>query len=245
MRAPASALLLPLLLVAAVPLAAAQGEGNGTAPEAVTEVRLSPAVEKGDWRVGAWLAIAGGFGAAAALFPTLGVSVPGLKEDPSLKLDEENLRSLEEGLRKSVGKDAPDHHDVREINAAVREARRTLGRRKTLRVAASSVAFVLLGGGTAALFAHDLLQAVAFGAGWGAVLGVVIAKHGVQEKVKAKEEGMDLLLQHQAKLEAEATASQARTGTLAKFLDVPADAGTASVAMDPEVKRRVELLRRL
>jgi hypothetical protein len=174
-----------LALFLALPSAQAQPEGD------VFNVTLSPALEHKDPGAGAWLALAGAFGALAVLFPLLGGAIPGTAGAKDVESEEALLKSHEEDFLRVTRKDpsAPkDELDVRGVLLFKR--RRAVARKKVWNFLVASIIFLVMGALTAALFAPDFLHGVAYGAGWSAIVGGIVKRKDLKGRLKEKDDGV-------------------------------------------------------
>lgn len=183
-----ASLMLAGILVSGVALFALAAEAPPELDqEPLTVVSLFDWYEDGrDWGRGAIYALLGLVGALVTTFGWIGGAVPGTAG--KVELDEESLRlrRLYERLDAMVEHEKPDAAAIGAVEKAIDNLRDDLRRDRWRQFWIGFVLYVLLGAFFACALAHDLLQALAAGAGWTALLGSVGLKQEFEQRAERK-----------------------------------------------------------
>lgn len=150
-----------------------------------------------DWSEGGILA---GFGLAGALFTVftlVGGAVPGTAGQAEIEADMKRLSLWTDELGKRItSKNPSGAPEMEAINASVSELRTAVRSERWRQFAVASVLYIILGGFAATVLAQDLLQAIAIGAGWTAIVGSLGLKRDYSKRSDTKDEALDSLKQH-------------------------------------------------
>ena len=142
---------------------------------------------QGDYAKGAILALFGVFGALFVAFTLVGGTIPGTAGKAQLDKDRELLDRLTSKLEEAL---AAGTAGAAELRAAVNDLRDDYNRERGAQFALGAVLYVLLGAFVATLLAQDILQALAFGAGWTGLVGSLGLKADFEERKAEKDDAL-------------------------------------------------------
>lgn len=154
-----------------------------------------------NWNAGAAFAGMGLVGALVVTFGLIGGAMPGTAGKAKNDADEARIDRMSKRLEDLTNADPVDASAVTAVDNAIDKLRDDTRNDRWRQFALASTLYVVLGGFFAAMLAKDLLQALAIGAGWTALLGTFGLKSDFNERKTAKDEALDNL---SAKLKAQA-----------------------------------------
>jgi signal transduction histidine kinase len=150
-----------------------------------------------DWSEGGILAGFGLMGALFTVFTLVGGAVPGTAGQAEIEADTKRLSLWTDELGKRITNNNPGRaSEMEAINASVSELRTAVTRERWRQFVVASVLYILLGAFAATVLAQDLLQAIAIGAGWTAIIGSLGLKRDYSKRIETKDEALDSLKKH-------------------------------------------------
>lgn len=170
------------LLVPAVALAA-----DGDPVEVASIATWFPA---GNYLLGATLALFGAVGAIFTAFTLVGGVVPGTAGKAQLDKDKELLDRLTANMETSLKSGAAGAADLRQ---AVNDLRDDYNSERNRQYFLGALLYIFLGAFFSALLAKDILQALAFGAGWTGVIGSLGLKNDFDQRKDEKDDALATL----------------------------------------------------
>jgi hypothetical protein len=142
-----------------------------------------------DWGRGALFAILGLFGALVTIFGLIGGAVPGTAGQAKIDKDNNLLEEWLQELNKVIRGSAPHKAvEIAAIEKVVDNYRDDIRAERWHQFWLAAVLYALLGAFFSALLAKDLLQALAVGAGWTALLGTVGLRNDYAERKAVKDD---------------------------------------------------------
>jgi len=144
----------------------------------------------GNYLLGATLALFGAVGAIFTAFTLIGGVVPGTAGKAQLDKDRELLDRLTASMETSLKSGAAGASDLRQ---AVNDLRDDYNTERNRQYFLGALLYIFLGAFFSALLARDILQALAFGAGWTGIIGSLGLKTDFTQRKDEKDDSLATL----------------------------------------------------
>jgi hypothetical protein len=154
-----------------------------------------------NWGRGVLFAVLGLFGAFVTIFGLIGGAVPGTAGQAKIDSDEERLNTFYKRLEELIAAHSPDATAITAVEHTVNNLRDDLRAERWRQFGIATVLYALLGAFFSALLAQDMLQALAFGAGWTSLLGTLGLKKDYAQRKATKDAVMEKALGRAEKVE--------------------------------------------
>ena len=174
-----------MALVMVVPGAALAADGDP-----VDVASIATWFPTGNYLLGATLALFGAVGAIFTAFTLVGGVVPGTAGKAQLDKDRELLDRLTENMETALKAGAAGASELRQ---AVNELRDDYNSERNRQFVLGALLYIFLGAFFSALLAKDILQALAFGAGWTGIIGSLGLKNDFDERKAEKDDALSTL----------------------------------------------------